>query len=130
VDVQLKGYDAPTSNAVLANKSFAFIIAGRSGGTDDPDSTFTLLHHSKGSRNYGSWSDPKFDEMVDQQRRILDFQRRRAYVRDMLTYLIDHCPDVIPANYYVLSAVRPRVKDFAPENFINGRQYESIWLDA
>lgn len=44
--------------------------------------------------------------------------------------MIDHAPDTIPANYYVLCGVKPQVQGFAPENFLNGRQYESIWLSA
>lgn len=130
VDAQLRVYDTPTANNVLANRSFAYMVTGRSGGTDDPDSALTLLFRTGGSRNYGGFSDPVLDAMIDRQRTILDVQQRKALVREIIVYTFDHVADTLPANYYVLNAIKPQVRNFAPENFLNGRQYESIWLDT
>jgi hypothetical protein len=33
-------------------------------------------------------------------------------------------------NRYFLNGVKPRVHDWAAEFYMNGRQYENIWLDS
>jgi hypothetical protein len=44
--------------------------------------------------------------------------------------MVDHGATTIPSNRYFLNAVKPKVQGFFPEFYINGRQYEGIWLDA
>ena len=76
------------------------------------------------------YNDPQVDAMIDKQRGIFDEQQRKAVVKQLLIYLIDHCPSTIPANRFFLQAVSPRVQGFSPEYFLNGRQYQDVWLAA
>ena len=48
----------------------------------------------------------------------------------MVKYLIDNAPSTLLVVPYGLNGVKPKVHDFAPELFMNGRQYEWIWMDA
>jgi ABC-type transport system substrate-binding protein len=82
------------------------------------------------SRNYTGFSDPKLDEMAQKQRTILDAAQRRAYVKDMVKYLLDNAPSTLLVQRYFLSGVKPKVHDYAPEFFMHGHQYESVWVDA
>jgi hypothetical protein len=43
---------------------------------------------------------------------------------------MDKSPGVVGSNRYYLQAVNPKVREYAPEFYINGRQYEWIWLDS
>jgi ABC-type transport system substrate-binding protein len=94
----------------------------------DADIWLGSTYRTGGSLNFGSFSDPAFDAMIDKQRGIFDEKARKAAVRDILTYAIDHVPILLPSGGYTLNAVRPRVQGYAPEHDLNGRQYEWIWL--
>jgi ABC-type transport system substrate-binding protein len=130
VKTTIKTYDQPGQNAIRANRTFAVFVGGNSAAFPDPDAWFNTLYISGASRNYTGFSDPKFDEMAQKQRTILDAAQRKAYVKDAVKYLIDNVPSTMLVNRYFLNGVKSKIHDFAPEFFINGRQYESIWVDA
>jgi hypothetical protein len=68
--------------------------------------------------------------MIDKQRTIFDDKQRKAAVRDIVLYMIDRSPTTIGANRFFLYAVTPPVQNHRPEYFLNGRQYESVWLNS
>ena len=76
------------------------------------------------------FNDPKADAMIDKQRTIFDETQRKAAVKEIILYLIDRVPSTVPANRYFLQAVKPKVENQAPEYFLNGRQYQSVWISA
>lgn len=98
----------------------------------DPDLWFRQFYHSKGTRNYGKYSDPALDHMVDKQRTIFDTLQRKAAVKEVLHYLIEHAPYTSWAGRYTLNAWQPKVQDWAPEgnSAMWGYQYEHVWLDT
>jgi ABC-type transport system substrate-binding protein len=130
VKASIKAYDTSGLNTIRANRTFAYFFGGNSAAFPDPDAWFTTIYATGASRNYSGFSDPKFDEMVPKQRTILDLAQRRAYVKDMVKYLVENAPSTMLVNRYFLNGVKPKVHDFAPEFFMNGRQYESIWESA
>ena len=77
-------------------------------------------------------SDPKLDDMINQQRGIFDRNRRKAYVKDMLTYMIENIPYTGWSGRYILTVADRRVHDWAPEgaSAIWGYNYERVWLDT
>ena len=107
---------------------FAYAQAGQSEGLLDPDIWLTSIYHSGGSQNYMGYSDAQLDAMIDKQRSLFDDAQRKALVKQIVLYYIDHGPSTIGANRYFLQAVRPTVQNHAPEYFINGRQYQTVWL--
>jgi hypothetical protein len=60
----------------------------------------------------------------------LDLTERKAYVKDMIKYLIENAPSTIAVYRSYLNGVKPKVHDWAAEYFLNGRQFEWIWMDA
>jgi len=126
----IKLFDQVGQNTVRANRTFTVFVGGNSGAFPEPDTYFNSLYVTGASRNYAGFSDPKFDDMAQKQRSILDTGQRKAYVKDMVKYLLDNAPSTMLVNRYFLNGVKPKVHDFAPEFFINGRQYEWIWMDA
>ncbi len=128
VDAQLKVDQSATADAIRAQRAFTYICGGLSTGLVDPDIWLANIYHTGGSLNFMSFSDSQADGMIDKQRAIFDETQRKALVKQIILYLIDHTPSAIPANRYFLQAVKPRVQNQAPEYFLNGRQYQWVWL--
>jgi peptide/nickel transport system substrate-binding protein len=133
LDPQLKLYqDNAVWTSVRANGDFEYYIGGHSSGGTDPDTYFTSTYKTGGGRNYGKMSDPQLDAMFAKQRTIFDEQERKKAVRDIIVYMIDHCPYGSAVPYYILYATPPNVHGFPPQGptFKWGDHYEGIWVNA
>jgi len=130
VAADLKVDQGATGDAIRAQRDFSYECTGQSTGLVDPDIWLSTIYHSGGSQNFMGFSDPQADAMIDKQRAIFDETQRKAAVKGIIVYLIDHCPSTVPANRFFLQAVKSRVKGQAPEYFLNGTQYKSVWLSA
>jgi len=130
VDAQLKLTDTATAQQIRAALSFQWGNYGLSPGMPDPDPWLFSSYKTGASGNYSGYSDPQVDAMIDKQRAIFDETQRKAVVKDIVKYMIDHAPETITATRYFLTAVGPKVRGFTPEYYLNGRMYQSVWLDA
>lgn len=129
VDTQLKLYDGTVVLGITARREFAYGIWPNSAPIVEPDTWFIQLYRTGGSRNYWNYSDPQLDAMIDKQRSLFDAQQRKAAIREIIAYANDHFPGVLGAGRLWLNAVKPYVRAFSPEFWLNGRQYEQVWLD-
>ncbi|HTE84945.1 MAG TPA: ABC transporter substrate-binding protein [Dehalococcoidia bacterium] len=130
VDAQIKLVDAGTSTSIRASGTFSYWYSGFSVGVPEPDIWLTSCYHSGASLNFPRYSDPQLDAMIDKQRTIFDQTQRKAVVKEIVRYAVDHWPGTLGANRYFLYAQKPQVQNRKPEYFLNGRQYESVWLNA
>jgi peptide/nickel transport system substrate-binding protein len=130
VAADLKVDQGATGDAIRAQRDFTYECTGQSTGLVDPDIWLSTIYHSGGSQNFMGYSDAQADAMIDKQRGIFDDAQRKAAVKEITLYLMDHCPSTVPANRFFLQAVRPRVKGQAPEYFLNGTQYKTVWLSS
>jgi peptide/nickel transport system substrate-binding protein len=98
----------------------------------EPDQVFRSIYYSTGAQNYGKYSDPRLDQMIDQQRAIFDTAQRKAAVREINRYLIEHAPYTGWSSRDQLNAAHPQVKDFVPESafVVPAYQYAQVWLDT
>jgi peptide/nickel transport system substrate-binding protein len=98
----------------------------------DVDSWFTTVYRTNGGRNYGKMSDPKLDDMIERQRGIFDTAQRKAYVKDMLTYMIENIPYTGWSGRYILSLASRRLRGWAAEgaSAVWGSNYENVWFDS
>src|SRR5581483_9688934 len=110
-----KPYELATSNTVRANHTFAYFGGGNAGATVEPDSWLSQLYRTNGSRNYMGFSDPQLDAQIDKQRVTFDANQRKAIVKDIIKYTVDHAPGTIPANRFILNAITPKVQGYSPE---------------
>jgi peptide/nickel transport system substrate-binding protein len=130
VDAQIKLSDQATINTLRASRSFTFAFLGQSAGMVEPDIWLSTVYRSDGSQNFMGFSDPSVDAMIDKQRTIFDEGQRKAVVKEIVRYMLDHGPSTIGANRFFLQAIKPKVQGHTPEYFLNGRQYQSVWLQA
>jgi peptide/nickel transport system substrate-binding protein len=131
VDVDVKPLDTTAYTTARANHTFDYGILGYSAGPVEPDIWLSTTWHTGGSQNFMGYSDPQLDAMIDKQRTIFDDKQRRAAVRDIVLYMIDHAPSTIGAAVYFFHSVRPKIQGYVPEtHFLNGRDFKTVWLDS
>ena len=130
IDTQIVVHQGGEVDTIRANGTFSYYFSAQSVGMVEPDLWLTVVYRSDGSSNFMRYNDPNLDAMIDKQRTIFDEQQRKALVKQIVLYCLDHVPSVIPANRYFLQALQPRVQNHAPEYYLNGRQYQSVWLSS
>jgi peptide/nickel transport system substrate-binding protein len=122
--------DNATYQTVRGRKDYTVGFLSTAASFDEPDALFSQAYHSKGARNYWQYEDPQLDSMIDRQRTIFKLDERKAYVKDVLRYLIQNHPGVLVATGYYLNALKPKVQGFTPEVHFQGREYKNVWLEA
>lgn len=123
--------DAAAAQTVRNQRSYHYFVGGGTGGLIiDPDAVFTPTYKTGGSRNTTGLSDPRLDAMIDKQRTIFNFEERKAAVREIILYMMGDGPVVHYAIDYILSATKPTVRNYFPEYYLQGSQYDQVWLDT
>ena len=93
--------------------------------------------HTSGGRNYGKFSDPKADELVEKAVRQIDTEERRETLLELQHYIIEEQMPAIPT-YIAFAAAyqQPWLKGFEPTGPSGGavivdygREAYNIWLD-
>lgn len=129
----LKLLDQPHMRDALVRRDFEYVITNLVPGQPfEVDSWFRTFNYTDGSRNYGSYGDPTLDQMIDKQRGIFDLNQRKAVVKQILAYLMDHAPYTSWSGRYNPTAAQLKVQDFVPEgnSAVWGYHYEQVWLRA
>jgi len=131
VDVEIKLLTPAQLDTSRGNRSFSYDIFGQSVGPVEPDLWLGSIYQSEGSQNFMGLSDPQLDAMIEKQRAIFDEGQRKAAIKELVLYLIDHGPSTIGANVSFLHAVQPKIHDYQPEtHFLNGRQFQWVWTEG
>jgi peptide/nickel transport system substrate-binding protein len=128
---ELRILTQPQMRDSLARRDFEYVITNLvADQAYEIDSWFRTFNFTEGSRNYGLWSDPKLDQMVDRQRTTFDINQRKAQVKDILKYLMDNCPYTSWLGRYNPNAAQLKVNNFVPEgnSSVWGYHYEEVWL--
>lgn len=128
VDAELKPLDVAEINRVRASRTFTYMYGGEAPGPD-PGMALDLQFRTGGSRNFAGFSDPLVDDLIKKQRGMYNAAERKAVIRELIGYVIDHYPGTCPALGFKLSAARPYVRGFVPEQNLLGSQYKRVWLD-
>lgn len=113
----------------LMRGAFDMMSHSEATAMDDPDLRFGDFYISAGGRNYGKYSNPKFDELYGKQSRILDVNERKKLVREMLDILMQDNPDVPIAWGIMHMGQNSRVRNnrIAASALVNNRHQE-LWL--
>ncbi len=98
------------------------------GGYPDPDNFLFPTFHSSGTKNYGKASDPAFDKLIDQQRRILNIEERKAFINDMQRKWKSQLFRTYTVNPNRHTAWLPEVRGtFNPKGW-DWKAVEGVWL--
>jgi peptide/nickel transport system substrate-binding protein len=129
----LKVLDETHQREAVTSHNFQYFITNLVPGQPyEPDSWFRTFYYTNGSRNYGFYSDPKLDSMIDNARSTFDQSQRKAAVKNILTYLIENAPYTSWSSRYNPNAAQLKVQGFAPEgnSAVWGSNYDQVWLKA
>jgi peptide/nickel transport system substrate-binding protein len=132
VDPDLQGFEEAAFTPLRASGNFDYYAAGNSPGGIQPDDWFSDVYHTGGSRNYGKMSDPKLDQMIDNQRTILDEALRKKAIRDIIVYMLDTSPYTFQAGVFDLNTSKRDVMGTPPEgkSFKWSEHYELVWRNS
>jgi peptide/nickel transport system substrate-binding protein len=86
LEIELRVRDIPTTIHAFTSGDYDMGMWGYTYNIDDPDDWSII--YGPGSRNYTRWKHPKFLEMMDQQSRQVDQDKRRALLRQMEAFLL------------------------------------------
>lgn len=109
---------------------FDFMTFDASMTIPDPSPIYSEYFITGAGRNYGRWSDPKFDDMFDKQARELDAQKRLTMVREMEKYLAEQAPQIWFMGRTNRNAWWPEVKGYKTpiSRYMGEGKAELIWL--
>lgn len=95
-----------------------------------PDAQIYIYHHStEGSRNYGKYSNPEMDRMLDEQSSIYDYEERLAIVNDIERELINNPGPGWIGSRVGFGVVSSRVVGAVATPFLAGYDdAENVWL--
>ena len=103
-----------------------------------PDAVLEMhsQYHSDGSRNYGQFSDPKIDELIDLASGQFDVDERAATLKEAQDLLIqEHMPIITVYAYKQLAYYRPEIKGVEEVHGLESgfevgqRGREFYWID-
>ena len=97
-------------------------------GLIDADQYYYLQHHTGLVFNFTGYSNPEFDELVEEGRSISDFDERYPIYEEADRILVDDAPYVYMYNKREIRAFAPYVKGFTvrPDQANN---FWTVWLD-
>ncbi|MBI4235789.1 MAG: hypothetical protein HY688_00320 [Chloroflexi bacterium] len=99
--------------------------------TFDPDGTFYEHYYTGSDRNYGRYSNPETDRLIDQQSQTMDPVQRKKLISQAAEILMkDHAKFVL--GWYLGRSVASKdIKNWAPTNCAlcdYGLRFERVWL--
>ena len=110
------GINELTTNDALAarqNREFSMIMLGQQGASD-PDLLYNDLHTS-GGQNYGNFSNPEFDALVERGRSVFDVEERKAIYDEAQDRLLNEWnPRLYWSWSTVIVAFRSYLQGFRP----------------
>lgn len=96
----------------------------------EADEWLYVQYHTEGYGNDFGIDDPRLDELIDGQRRILDAEKRVEQVHAIQRYIIENVSNPIPVYVYKTNTLYVgRVQDYFPHVTYHGRFYKDVWLD-
>ena len=95
---------------------------------DDPD-LWLSVYKTGDTRNWGRFSDPKFDDLFDRQTRTLNPAERKKLVNDAERIVLDNAA-YIPGLWWTRNLVQwTKMKNYvAPPNYYSNQKLQDVWL--
>ena len=124
IGFEVELHEVPDSehNPRRATGDFTLATQGL-GGVFDPDALHGT-HHSDGGRNYGEFSDPEIDALLEQGRTTLGAENRLPIYDEIQTKLLEeHNPQIYHSWGRPVVGHRPWLKGYGPTNMQTAATY-------
>lgn len=111
-------------------KKYPSVAGSGAESLGDPDIYLLQYLHSKGSKNYGNFSNPDIDRLIEQQSRTLDVGERGKITQDIQRRVLNNYYPVVHILHLVgQMAVWKDVRNYdAPIGLTNNIQYRDVWI--
>jgi len=131
IHATIKQLDYATYAAnVLTNKAAYTIAYGYSSGLASPDEWLTSFYKSGSTRNSFGTADPKLDQMIDEQRGILDTDERAAKLHEIAEYIAENVVSpVLGMQAAAISFVQPWVHNVYSAPAYERPYLADAWID-
>jgi peptide/nickel transport system substrate-binding protein len=94
------------------------------------DEYLTTEYTSKGTRNWYGINDPKLDQMIQEQKGILDEEERKAALEEIQHYIIENVSSPVPLYAYDgQTLLAPKVRGYYPHPDYSTLEMQDVWLD-
>jgi oligopeptide transport system substrate-binding protein len=128
IDAELFNSEVQVHYNSLEENDFDVARAGWIADYDDPQNFLFLLQTSSGKLNYGRYSNPEFDKLMDEAARTNDLEARAGLLRQAEARMLADSA-TIPIYYYVSkNLVQQYVKGWEP-NTKDIHRTRYIWLE-
>jgi peptide/nickel transport system substrate-binding protein len=131
IDADLDIVDTTQWYPKIMRKDFTIGAVPIETGVDDPDQMFYENFYTGAARNYGGYSDPEFDKLVDRQSMLSDPEKRKEIVWQAERKLAEAA--FRPVLYFPAGAgcSQPWLKGLTmmTNSIYNGWRMEDVWLD-
>lgn len=131
IDAELEVLDSTQWYARLTKKDYTLALNGMGVAVDNPDGNIVENYACGSERNYTQYCDAKVDQLLSEQSRESDREKRKRIVWEIEKYLVlDTARPVIQFSV-AGNCWHPHVKNYVPhENSqYNYQRYEEVWLD-
>jgi ABC-type transport system substrate-binding protein len=95
--------------------NFDMIVLSTNGGVPDPDTLYSD-YHSKGSSNYGKYSNPELDKILEQARLTSNIDERKKLYQQAQAILVKELPRVWAYEYLFDTAFRKNITNVTPSS--------------
>jgi peptide/nickel transport system substrate-binding protein len=128
VKVKVEIFESGTVYTRLREQNFQCSVWGWL-GLVEPDEYLYLNFHTKGSKNYAQYSNPRVDDLLEKARTILDKEKRAAYYHEVEQIVGEEAVNGFCFNSNVHNILRNNVKGFVQIPFSAfGQQFDKTWL--
>lgn len=128
VRVELNNVKWETFYDDLNNKNFHVARMGGVASFNDPLTFLDLYRNEKGGSNFSGWSNPRFNELLEEANQTTNMVKREALLRSAEKIFIDEMP-IAPIYYYTGTYVKqPYVKSVQLSE-LNEANFKFAYLD-
>ena len=135
LEIEIVSVDGPTAINAGAAGDYQILMTGYGFNIADPDD-YVVNVYGPTSRNWTRWRDDKFLELLDQQSRELDTEKRKEILREMELLILEPGGagyvelQWFPSWYFVHNKVRTEAGEFVPAQSIQTvHKQEHLWFE-
>ncbi|MBI2906648.1 MAG: ABC transporter substrate-binding protein [Chloroflexi bacterium] len=129
IKATVQALDSPAWKTRIYDGSFGLAGYADASAIEDPDILLGEYFLKGSPKNYGAWSNQKFDDMYALQSKTVDTAKRKEMLWEMQRLLHQEAPRVISvwSTFYAVSW--PDLKDWRQgRSFFLGNQLQDVWL--
>jgi peptide/nickel transport system substrate-binding protein len=113
VDAEVEFQEWSTFFSGVLDGNFDIVVLSGTAGIPDPDTMYND-YHTNGATNYGNYSNPGVDTLLEEARRTLDVEERTELYQQVQEILVQDLPRIWAYEYLMDTATRSNISNVRP----------------